>query len=832
MNTCDQALERFNDYQSQYESYKNEDISESDTRSKLIDALLIGVLGWSEEDIRREGHVDSGYYDYKIDIAGVNLVIEAKRQYKEFILPKGLHHSKLSTLYKENEEVIKQIKDYLDDLGRDTGIITNGYQFIIAKFVNTNGIPWKNNTCQIYNGLDDIRDNFIDFWNNLSKSGIISNGGIKCLFSETKDFSKTILSTIPQKDNEISRNDLASSLTPLISKVFGEIFQNDDEINDQDFIRECYVENKEVIKNKAELNGLFSDDAPQLKEVAKARNHKSISKQVKFEINKEQDIHPSNPTPKPIIIIGSKGAGKTTFINFLFNNLEETTINKHPYVIVNLMNYYSGDNHIDTKQIAANILAKINDKYPERTINNVDVLKRIYRREINENDKGIWQYVKENNYPLYQEKLSSFLEERVKDVQKHLIALNLYFIKEIHRRMIIVFDNADQLSDEIQEQIFLYSCSLNTEGKIATFISLREGYYYKFRNKPPFNAFESNVYHIAAPDYGLVLQKRIDYAIKSIPNQGIGSVSGPIDDKMYNLEGSSIISFFNGIRDSLFGTENSPILDFIRFTTFPDIREGLRIFKTFLTSGYTNVSEYVLRVLYNKDKHIITIPIHEFAQAVGLENKLYYNHETSLIQNLFYPLSPESDYFIRINILRKLVSIRNLKGITNSFIPVGELKDLFKEYGYRASIINQELAYLLEYGFIDADKKLSDIKWYRIEDDNLSLTITSKGYYYVTDIINNFYYIDMVLQDTPFFNQDVFNQVKTNFAYRNSEHKRDITKRLLSVKTFMSYLKDEEIKTTPQAIIRSLGSVVDQIYSGKLTDDVCRIEKSVTKKYD
>lgn len=830
MNTCDQAFERFKEFRKEFDSYKNEDLTESDTRSKLIDYLLINVLGWSEEDIRREGHVDSGYYDYVVEIAGVNLVIEAKRQFKDLVLPKGTHHSKLSTLYKENETVINQIRGYLDDLGQDIGIITNGHQFIIARFVNTNGIPWRNNFCHIYNGLGDIAENFIDFWNNLSKNGIINNGGIKCLYSETRDFSKTILSTIPQKDNEISRNDLASSLAPLISKVFGEIFQNDDEINDIDFIRECYVENKEVIKNKAELNGLFSDDAPQLKEVVKARNHKSITKQVKAEMDMEQDIHLSNPTPKPIIIIGSKGAGKTTFINFLFSNLEESIINKHPYVIVNLMKYYSGNNTLDTLQVANDILKTINEKYPERSINSEDVLKRIYRREISENDKGIWKYAKENDLALYQEKLSSFLEKKVNDVQNHLVALSIYFIKEIHRRMIIVFDNADQLSDEIQEQIFLYSCSLNREGKISTFISLREGYYYRFRNKPPFNAFESNVYHIAAPDYGLVLQRRIDYAIKTFPNRGIESVSGPIGDKTYNLDRDSLINFFKGIRNSLFGTDNSPILDFIRFTTFPDIREGLRIFKTFLTSGYTNVSEYVLRVLYNNDGHIITIPMHEFAQAVGLENKLYYNHETSLIQNLFYPISPESDYFIRINILRKLAAIRDLKGVTNSFIPIEELKDVFKEYGYRIHVINQELTYLLEHGFIDADKKLTDIKWYSIDREDISLTITSKGYYYITEIINNFYYIDMVLQDTPFFSQDEFNLIKSNFAYRDADHKRDIAKRLLSVKNFMSYLKAEENKTCALSIMKAYGSIVDQINSSKLGEEILRIERSVSKK--
>ena len=221
--SIDLAKDHFQQFITQYDSYKSMDLTESDTRSKLIDHLLIDVLGWSETDISREGHVDSGYYDYRISIAGFNMVFEAKRQYKELTIPNGTKHIKLSTLYKENKEVIDQIRGYLGDLGLDTGVITNGRQFLIAKFINTNGIPWKDNNCFIYNGLTEINDSFVEFWNNLSKEGIIDNGGVKCLLLPAREFAKTILSTIPQKDNEISRNDLTAAIAPLISKVFGEI---------------------------------------------------------------------------------------------------------------------------------------------------------------------------------------------------------------------------------------------------------------------------------------------------------------------------------------------------------------------------------------------------------------------------------------------------------------------------------------------------------------------------------------------------------------------------------------------------------------------------------
>ena len=77
--TCDDSLSNFNEYVNNYESYKAQDLSESDTRSKLIDGLLKNVLGWNESDILREGHGDSGFYDYNDNDESFN----SQKQYEK-----------------------------------------------------------------------------------------------------------------------------------------------------------------------------------------------------------------------------------------------------------------------------------------------------------------------------------------------------------------------------------------------------------------------------------------------------------------------------------------------------------------------------------------------------------------------------------------------------------------------------------------------------------------------------------------------------------------------------------------------------------------------------
>ena len=476
MVTIDEARSQFELYKTKYEEYKKQDLTESDTRSKLIDFILINVLGWSESDIRREGHVDNGYYDYHIKTAGISFVIEAKREFEEFILP-NTNSRKINagTLQKGNDKVIFQIQSYLVDLGNDTGIITNGTQFIIGKFVSISGIPWKNNKCIVFKGIEDIDENFVLFWNTLSKESVINNKSIPGLNTTEEKFSKTLISAIDEKDSEITRNDLSTALVKVIDSVFGDIFSLSKDEDNIDFIKACYVENKEVIKNKAELHGIFSDDPPKYGAVLTVSNYPHVKAQITDEVKNYPAEKLQSPTPKPIIIIGSRGAGKTTFIHSLFlDNQDDANLSSFPFVYINLMRYYSATDKLDFGKISHDIIEEIDTSYPDFDIHSLKVLKQIYIKEINDKNKGVWANIKENDPIEYDKRLSSFLDEMCNNCKEHLEKINLYFTREIHKRLILVFDNADQLSDDIQSSVFLFAAALNKNAKYGVIISLRE----------------------------------------------------------------------------------------------------------------------------------------------------------------------------------------------------------------------------------------------------------------------------------------------------------------------------------------------------------------------
>jgi len=102
----DQSILEFDKFKKIFNQYKYLDLTESDTRSKLLDIVLIQILGWSENNIDREKFIQTGYYDYLISIPGFSFVLEAKKKFVELKLPTNHKTSTLNALIKGNKDVI------------------------------------------------------------------------------------------------------------------------------------------------------------------------------------------------------------------------------------------------------------------------------------------------------------------------------------------------------------------------------------------------------------------------------------------------------------------------------------------------------------------------------------------------------------------------------------------------------------------------------------------------------------------------------------------------------------------------------------------------------
>jgi len=782
MTEIDKSYRIFKEYLSELNAYIEMPISEADTRSKILDKIFIGVLGWSESDIQREKFVQVGYYDYEISTAIFHFVVEAKKTFVHFRLPDKGSKVKLRTIYKSNKEIIDQIRSYLFNTGMAYGVLSNGNQFVIGRFVNTDGSDWLDNDVVFFRDLENIDRNFVEFYNILSKEAVNHHGRFK-LFKENNQ-GKTIVrsNNLKRKDDELVRNKISHELIPIITEVFEEISGIDD-LKEQDILNECYISNDDIKKYNSELGFIFSDVPPTFdSRISPVQNTTKTQQQLTANI-----VGVNNSLPDPIILIGGKGAGKTTFIRYFLEVVLEKNVKKNrPVLYLDFRNEteYTIKN---TQHIYKKLLLQLYKEYDNLNLQKLAVLKLIYKSEIENNKIGIWSHIISEEK--LNEKISDYLEKQIEDSISHLQKISNYLITKNNKRLCIIFDNADQLDDHIQKDVFLLGHSLHRNLKVIVIISLREGYFYKWKNKPPFDAYHSTVFHITAPPYRDVLRKRIKYVLG---NFKFPTIKINNENLRMELSEGSLTHLFQNLYKALFEISNSEILSFLEETSYPNIRNGLEKFKFFLLSGHTKTDLY-MSIEYGRDGKK-SIPIWEFVKSVALESHYYYNTEQSCVFNIFHPSPNNRNHFTKIRLLDYIIDYNVEVGKRNQFVAISLIVSAFASAGYSQDILLEELQLLYNAGLIFTNDFMSDI------ESEVSLTsenhigITQAGVFYLKVLIEKFYYLDLVLQDTPIYSDKYFSEMSDLFPESDTYGNRDLLKRVAVTKKFIEYLSMQEAK--------------------------------------
>ena len=106
---------------------------------------------------------------------------------------------------------------------------------------------------------------------------------------------------------------MSDKLINIIDIIFREI-DNTSTLDGIDTLKECYVFNQDVRKHHSEMSLMFQDSPPKFDEkVLGIRNTVHTQEEIEKKL-----LDGSFTLPNPIVLIGGKGAGKTTFIKYFF----------------------------------------------------------------------------------------------------------------------------------------------------------------------------------------------------------------------------------------------------------------------------------------------------------------------------------------------------------------------------------------------------------------------------------------------------------------------------------------------------------------------------------
>lgn len=807
----DTALSKFKRLRA--ESYQKNGLSEADTRSKLIDHILTQCMGWSEHDIVREERcLEAGtYLDYKLATNIPILIVEAKKASEPLELPAASSHRmyKIGGVIKNCPKTISamvQARDYAISKGITFCCVTNGEQFVFFRAQNQQGIEWVDHTALIFRSLSDIEDNFDLFCIHLSKASAES-GKMQQSLALSKDSDDTAsFKTLDTRHLTITRKVDRNPLFPVIGEIVRRVFQDlASEDAESEVLEHCYVDSPKKTDRKTP----YIDRPTSTLEVSR-KEAGDFQKRIISALNTERSPH-----TEVILLLGSVGVGKSTFIQRFRKVLAAKEIdNGGIWLYLNFKHFSDTGLSLD-QFIYRQIGDAITEEYGHLGLNDWAFLKQAYHTDYEKLKRGSLQ-------PLFQKdpqefelefgkKIDAWSETKIED---HFIKVLSTAIKRLDKRVFLVFDNADQLTPETQNSIFLAAEKLAERIGCYALISMREESYWKNRDAGPLNAFHTTAYHVQAASFKQVLAKRFHYARNLISK---GELTADIEISVTNQQ---LLEVFERLVRTLLGEDESYI-EFIECTAARDTRRALDTIAAFLISGHTNI-DAIVRDVKRTSPEGFPVPFHEFLNAVVLRDHEVYTEDSCDVFNLFAVVgTSDASNFNRIAVLGRVLASKNLKlGVGTGYALIEEVVNDCHSVGILPETTYSILSFLNSRRAIETETTIKD-------DISSSqyVRITSSGEYYINKLCLMFGYLDLIVFQTPIVGEKNFNKINKAFASVNritgstpTDRLNRVKQRLELVETFITYLEKE--------ISRATFASRNDIFARESCDIISRIRNS------
>ena len=768
---ADEAFERFK----KLVSTIGLPLSESDSRAKIIDPIFKDCLGWDEDDIKREEHVHRGFVDYIFHIKNRPIfVLEAKKIGDSFVIPLGLkkRRYKISgsiSTDRKIKEAIDQAHKYSAESGTTFAVASNGQQFILFESFKHFG-KWRDGFCLVFRSLEDIIDNFTLFWNILSKKAVISGSLRKHISEETipLDFKRP-LDFVHNEDAIAGKNYLAGQLAPIINYIFKDL--TDDK--QLEILKKCYVRQKQLTATDKILRSGFDRLPHYAKQFDINWFRESESESGRFQISFEkcrEFLTTQTPIGSMIILLGGIGSGKTTFIHHFF----KIVLGNRDDILWFYVDF--GKSPPSLREVQKFIYNSIVDHY--------------------------------QNY--YKTKLEGYLKSvGVTSIEPKSESILVFFSMLRYKgyTISIVLDNVDQhsyTSPLYQERVFELAQNLTHEFKTITILTLREESFFRSTRSGVLDAYHIPKFYIASPSFEQLIRNRVDYALEflSRDKEEIIKITESPFTRWEQIE-----LFLKIIRNSIRKTRRvgGDILRFINNISGGNMRQALRCFNVFMTSGKTDIDEMIdieLRVPPDSPpKHHYQIPLHHILRSIILEDHVYYTSAHSDIMNLFQ-VNPQytNSHFVHLRVLNYLYKRLNyFVALDVGFVPIDDIIASAEIGGINQKAIEDSLKKLARYGLVEFNNQ--NREGY---ETATYVRIATTGIHYLERLINTFSYLELMFGDTPISNEKTVRELRERLSVEYIRDKIDrMQARFERTEIFLEYLKrseEDEFESNPELL--------------------------------
>lgn len=833
----DEALERLSKIYDEFGEFcaKRGNVSEADTRVKIIDRVLKEVLGWPEEVIARENPVNRGFVDYVLSSPGGRglVIVEAKREGFSFDLAvqRGVTTYRLNGSIKTNRglyETIEQVQRYCSEQGVRYAVVTNGYAWIAFRAVRDD-IPWRMGQAVAFSSAGVIKKEFVKFWNTLSAEAVFS-GRIESAFGSTPPVTRKLLRVLDSlfnPDQLLTRNRLHGQLWPIIERIFGDIAEQDE----IEILQRCYVHTNTLKIVDENLKMVITDSVPHFAAVEGAVDTFPGGPHDAGRFGSAIRGAARDPAGSVFLLLGGVGSGKSTFLKRFFRFVGTDFMERAGcWFYISFLSPPSVESLEEF--VYKSILSDIRDRYSHLALETKESLEEAFAEEIKVLKQTVFS-PEEQQGDAYYRRLATYFERWMSDTPSYVGAL-IRMVRRRGKAVVICVDNVDQLSPQYQNSIFLFAQRLARELNSLTIVALREETFYSASIQRTFTAYTSRKFHISSPSFRHLIGNRLTYAreVLSRPDQKGRRL---ILRGGASLNSDDIAKFLEIIEKSIF-SRNRNIARFIEATSSGNMREALDMFASFMYSGSTDVDK-MLNIYANTGSYHVAF--HEFAKSVILGDRRFYRESASKVMNVFdCGAERNSSHFTALRLLTLLLGHHGENTPEGrGFVPIATILHLFVNTFDDEEDFFRTADRLLRRSLVEVDTRATDTIRH-----STYIRITAAGWYYLEFLSKSFSYLDLVLQDTPindeYTHKRLVELVKAVDVIVDSEQtkKEKLELRFERVRVFLDYLQREEQAERERfgldAVVGVLGSrIVDPIRT-QFEHEVAGIKKRLASVFE
>lgn len=723
--------------------------NESDVEQKLLYPLLVaespGGLGYSPIDIYTKsnlrkfsigkGSEQKAYFpDYVLARGGIPFaVIEAKSPSSgvdEAYREARLYASELNSLYRSGISPVKYI------------IASDGMS-LVAGYADQSLYKYSIS----FDEIDVYNESFSRFCDEFSQNS--TNAHLKLITYQIRPRRywkpRKQVGGISIQREEVGMNSFGATLSSDFAHIF-----NPQSNRDRSFIaKNAYIPSKRRER--------YIDPIDRVIRAAKSPSE-AYSKTIENSADPEELIRKlrggKSLEHKVLLIVGSAGAGKSTFVDHLQVVALPRDVRENTLWIRLNMNPAPISREEIYGWLRDEIIEACKQHHPGVDFDDLDIIKKVYAADVSQFRKGIGRLL-EGNKEMYNLKLAEHLESKMSD--KHVSAINyISFCAYTRNKLpIIVLDNCDKRLRDEQLLMFEAAQWLQREFKCLVVLPLREETYDNHQNEPPLDtALKDLVFRIEPPLFQKILQSRIQLAMSSIKNKGSKTLRYSLPNGMQvDYPASDQGHYLSSILRSVF-EHDAHVRRLIVGLAGRNMRRAMEIFIDFCTSGHIS-EDHILKMIQSEGKYVL--PLSLVMTVLLRANLRYYDSDRAYLKNIYAAseLDERPAFFSRLLILKRLDELANYFGAKRlkGYVRIGDIKAEMNKFGVTSEVLDREIESLAK-GFCILSE---DFRTEGLSDNDL-IKIAPAGRVHL-QIHNDAYYLATVAEDTWFPEEAISNSI-------------------------------------------------------------------------